>query len=74
MRCITAEHLKGFEQYLFEEERCTATVEKYMRDVRCFTAWIGGAEIEKADVIAYKQHLSERYAADVRCDRQYYKC
>ena len=61
MRCITAKHLKGFERYLFEEERCTATVEKYMRDVRCFTAWIGGAEIEKADVIAYKQHLSERY-------------
>ncbi len=30
------EQIKSFEMYLIEEEKSTATVEKYLRDVRAF--------------------------------------
>ena len=41
MRKIEPKILQEFELYLRNEERSKATIEKYMRDVRCFVGFIG---------------------------------
>ena len=60
MNIITAQS-ENFKQYLIFEERSAATVEKYIRDVKKFAEYAGG-ELTKETVIAYKNHLRERYA------------
>lgn len=52
--------LESFRQYLIREEKSTATLEKYLRDVRAFSAFLGEGELTKEAVVAYKQHLQER--------------
>ena len=47
---------------LISEERSTATVEKYIRNVKAFTAYAQDGEITKETVIGYKKHLQECYA------------
>ena len=59
---ITQGQIEAFEVYLKEQERASATVEKYVRDVRAFGAFTDEREIDKALVMAYKMHLQERYA------------
>ena len=60
---LTKEVLKRFEQYLKNEEKSENTVEKYLRDVRSFIAFLGENEATKETVIAYKNRLiEENYA------------
>ena len=59
---MTQGRIMAFEAYLSEQERAGATVEKYVRDVRAFGAFVGEREIDKALVLAYKAYLQERYA------------
>ncbi len=59
---LDTERIKAFVAYLQEEERSEATIEKYIRDIRCFAAFIGDQEITKQIVKAYKDTLSQRYA------------
>ena len=56
-RIITAERLYAFEHYLQEEERSGATVEKYLREIRKFAAWLGGEAVTKAQVAQWKEAL-----------------
>ena len=56
------EQLSAFEQYLHEAEKSAATIEKYIRDVRGFLAFLAGQHISKAAVIAYKECLAAHYA------------
>lgn len=51
-----------FKAHLISEERSTATVEKYIRDVKAFAEYAHGAEITKETIIAYKNRLQLRYA------------
>ena len=51
-----------FKKHLIAEERSAATVEKYIRDVKAFHSFTGGAEITKNTVIAYKAKITETYA------------
>ena len=54
--------LYRFRNYLLEEERSGATIEKYGRDVRAFLSWLpDGGEISKEVVIGYKQAIIEGY-------------
>ena len=63
-RKITENQLQNFHQYLIREEKCTATVEKYLRDVRAFTVYVGDTVVTKEVVMDYKKHLQEEsYAA-----------
>ena len=57
MRTITFESEKRFKQYLQEEEKSTATVEKYLREVRQFAAWLNGREVSKRGVSEWKEWL-----------------
>ena len=61
-RLITAKMIVGFKEHLILEERSTATIQKYIRDVKAFAEYANGAVI-KETVIAYKKHLQECYAA-----------
>ena len=56
------ESLTAFENYLIEEEKSSLTIEKYVRDVRQFEEWLAGRPITKAETLAFKAHLIERYA------------
>ena len=62
MKIITDKKIYEFKTYLRDEERAAATVEKYIRDVAAFSAWLGGREICKNAVLAYKDYLIETYA------------
>lgn len=62
--------VQAFAAYLRECEKSAATVEKYVRDVRAFCAFVQGKEgdgreemLDKQTVLAYKAYLGEHYAA-----------
>ena len=62
-RILTSEAIDCFKKYLRGEEKSENTVQKYLRDVRAFAAYLKSAEITKEAVIAYKNKLlSENYA------------
>ena len=62
-RILTSEAINHFKKHLQEEEKSESTIEKYLRDVRAFAAYLNGAEITKETVIAYKNKLfSDNYA------------
>ena len=54
--------LLDFRNYLIEGEKSGLTVEKYIRDVGRFLAWLGSKPMEKSQVLEYKAELVERYA------------
>ena len=59
---ITDEMLAGYREYLRDEERSQATVEKYLRDVKAFVNYLGtGREVDRERVRDYKEALRERY-------------
>lgn len=51
---ITEEAIQAFRQYLIRDEKSAVTVEKYLRDIRAFQAFIGETPVEKELVIHYK--------------------
>ena len=59
---ITEADLIRFEDRLKDEEKSEATVEKYLRDIRFFKAYLGEREITKENVIHYKEYLKTHYA------------
>ena len=61
-RTITAKISAKFEEHLILEERSKTTIEKYIRDVKAFAAYVENSAITKEIVIAYKKHLQENYA------------
>ena len=61
-RFLTQEIISDFKEYLILEERSRATVEKYIRDVKAFSAFVNGEEITKEVVIEYKKYLQDSYA------------
>lgn len=61
-RIITTEQIISFGQFLREDERSTATVEKYLREVRMFAGFLDGAEVTKSRVAQWKANLlAENY-------------
>lgn len=55
-------NLQSFKDYLIEEEKSSATQEKYMRDVMAFSKWLSGKDVDKRAVLMYKEYLTENYA------------
>ena len=62
-RIITEKMIAEFKEHLILEERSEITIEKYIRDVKAFTAYTQNTSVTKETVIAYKKHLQENYAA-----------
>lgn len=55
-------NLLSFEKYLTKEEKRSATIQKYLRDVRYFLLFTAKRLLSKELAIAYKEHLCENYA------------
>ena len=51
---IKARMIAEFKEHLILEERSAATVEKYIRDVKAFSAYTQNTSVTKETVIAYK--------------------
>lgn len=60
---LTTKTLEEFREHLILEEKSANTIEKYWRDAQAFADFIGGSEVTKETVMAYKDRLiSENYA------------
>lgn len=59
---ITRELIEKFRHYLIEEEKSSATLEKYVRDLTVFSTWLARGELDKITVLRYKEHLTINYA------------
>ena len=62
MRKITKEIIQSFEKHLITEEKALATLEKYIRDVKAFCAWLDGRAVDKNEILNYKNELCEKYS------------
>lgn len=59
---VHLEDISKYGLYLMEMEKSTATIEKYLRDIRKFSSWLGSdRKVTKERVIEYKYALTERY-------------
>lgn len=58
----STETFEKFKLFLIEEEKSSATLEKYIRDVKAFFVWLEGREPDKMSVLRYKEYLTENYA------------
>lgn len=56
-RIITEKIITDFQQYMREEEKSDATIQKYIRDIIAFKAFADKTKITKETVIAFKQQL-----------------
>ena len=62
MRKITTETIKSFNDYLINEEKAVATINKYLHDVGEFQIWLGEQELCKTAILAYKSHICDHHA------------
>lgn len=62
MKKFTVELVENFQTFLENDEKSVATVEKYIRDIRAFIAWLSDREISKRVILEYKEFLKENYA------------
>ena len=61
MKKITEKLIKRFRNYLINEEKSDATLEKYIRDICAFLSWLCGRGVDKQTVLEYKAYLVENY-------------
>ncbi len=61
-KTISLARIKNFENHLIEEEKASATLDKYMRDIRAFFEWVKEEEIDKRKVLCYKEYLKGKFA------------
>lgn len=59
-RLLTEEEILAFREMLILEEKSKATIEKYVRDVRAFSAFLNGSAVTKETMMAYKQQLLKK--------------
>ena len=62
IKFITDDLIENFENYLINEEKASATQEKYMRDIKAFSEWTLGSELDKRKVLDYKEYLIGKFA------------
>ena len=61
MKKITKKLVNSFKDYLITEEKSAATLDKYIRDVTMFAAWLGSNDVNKTTVLEYKAYLCQNY-------------
>lgn len=54
---LIAAEIMAFTQNLRSEEREAGTIEKYLRNIRSFTAWLGDRAVTKETTTAWKERL-----------------
>jgi site-specific recombinase XerD len=61
-KIITKDLIEKFKNHLINEEKASATLEKYMRDMKVFSEWTSGSELNKRVVLDYKEYLIGKFA------------
>ena len=61
-RTITNQIINSFEKHLLENEKAGATIQKYMRDIRCFMDYAKDQALDKTLLLNYKAMLEQNYA------------
>lgn len=61
-RILYLERIEDFRNFLHQQEKSPATVEKYLRDVRAFSRFVGERPVTKELVMAYKHRCMAQYA------------
>lgn len=61
-RILTDEKISAYKEYLIEEEKSSATIEKYLYDVKVFFDYTKQGDITKEIVLEYKKYLVSKYA------------
>ena len=61
-RTITPAKIEAFAQYLRDQERSAATIEKYVHGVRALADFLNGRDISKGLLLEWKEALIEAYA------------
>ena len=61
-KIITDDLIEKFKFFLIDEEKASATLEKYMRDIKAFSEWMSGSELDKRKVLDYKEYLIGKFA------------
>jgi len=59
---ITESLIHGFVEYLKEDEKQQATIDKYIRDINRFKDFVDSRSVDKRLVLEYKMELGENYA------------
>ena len=59
---ITAEDLESYRNNMLENEKSTATIEKYIRDILAFCRWNHNQSINRIQILEWKQYLVSLYA------------
>ena len=54
---LTNRQIVSFRRHLKQEEREQSTIEKYVRDVRLFEAWLSGRRVTAEIVTDWKDYL-----------------
>ena len=57
---VNTEQIAAFGRRLKTEERSAGTIEKYLRDVGAFAAWLGGETVSREKAAAWRDSLLER--------------
>ena len=61
---LTQVRIEHYQQYLYEEERSEATIEKYLRYINRFAQWLESRNVTKELVLEWKRlQISNGYAA-----------
>lgn len=55
---LTEKHIASYVCKLREDEKSSATVEKYLHDIRAFAAWLGGRAVTKERTAEWKAGLT----------------
>ncbi|MDO5425086.1 MAG: tyrosine-type recombinase/integrase [Eubacteriales bacterium] len=58
---ITRSKIEEFHKKLIEDEKSEATIEKYIRDVEAFFAFVGDEPVTKETAMRYKEYLKKNY-------------
>ena len=62
IKIITDDLIEKYKDFLINEEKASATLEKYMRDIKAFSEWMSGSELDKRKVLDYKEYLIGKFA------------
>ena len=62
MQTIGAEMIDMYKDYLAEEEKSDATIDKYIRDITAFRVWANGHDVDKRLILEYKEVLILNYS------------
>ncbi len=62
MNQITNKIIQEYKNYLINEEKSPATIEKYLRDIMTFAEWVNRHDIEKKIILEYKEYLISKYS------------